>query len=245
MNDVQVPIDMVTDLLLPQALRAELCITGVQVSGDHELLRFRIDPGSAFQRRGYVRNTDGARFVVGVSERYLPDGPRTEVCGCSGVPAGDVPDQLRTLSGWAYTWDGERDHWYDARPRLTPAWAGSRRSAGGRSVETAVQDIAERAHREHVTHYVYLTPGRLHYANNPPGPDIAFFSVTLRGDWSLHEGRATYPLEQPPDASAVVGLRIGAVRLARTDLRPAEAPVIPLRRAKSAGAKVAASRMHL
>lgn len=248
MDVVRIPIDMVTDLLLPPVLRAELCVAGVQVSGDHELLRFRIDPGGAFQRRGYVRNSGGARFVVGVSERYLPDGPRTEVCGSSGVPAGDVPDQLRAASGWAYTWDGERDHWYDARPRLTPPWTGSRRNTSTRSVALAVENVAERARREHVTHYLHAAPGRLLYGNNPPGLETAFFSVTLRGDWSLHEGRNTYPLEHPPDASSVARLTTGAARLARADRAaelPAEAAVIPFRAVQAAKPRRAVSRRPL
>lgn len=248
MDEVRVPIDMVADLLLPAALRAELCITVVQISGDHELLRFRIDPGGAFERRGYVRNTGGARFVTGVSERYLPDGPRTEVCGSSGVPAGDVPDQLRAASGWAYTWDGERDHWYDARPRLTPPWTGSRRNTGIRSVTLAVEAVAERAQREHVTHYLHAAPGRLLYGNNPPGPETAFFSVTLRGDWSLHEDRKTYPLWQPPDGGSVARLTAGAVQLARADRGtelPAEAAVIPFRAAQAARPRATVSRRHL
>ncbi|MBV9444644.1 MAG: hypothetical protein JO345_01910 [Streptosporangiaceae bacterium] len=43
-----------------------------------------------------------------------------------------------------------------------------------------------------------MLPSRFAYANNSPG-DGAFFSVTARGDWSLHHGRETYPLELAPD----------------------------------------------
>jgi hypothetical protein len=195
--DDQLPIDMVSDILLPRDLRSELCIAGAFLENEPGLLTFRIDPGGAFQRRGYVRNIEGARFLVGLSERYLPDGPRVRVCGSDGIPAGDVPDQLRAASGWAYSWDAERDHWFDARPRLTPVWSGSRLD-----VMAATMAAAGRAKAEHLTHYLYAQRGKFVYANNPPR-EGAFFSVTLRGHWALHVGRATYPVESAPRCQRV------------------------------------------
>jgi hypothetical protein len=252
MTDERAPIDPLTDTLLPRSLRTELCIASVMISGDHELLRFRLDPGSAFQRRGYVRSTDGTRFLVGISERYLPDGPRAEVCGSTGIPAADVPDQLRTASGWAHTWDRERDHWYDARPRLTPAWKGSRRDIGRRSAELAAETAAERAWQYNITHYLHAEPGRFWYGSNPPGPQTAFYSVTLHGDWSLHQDRRTYPLANAPDATSFAGLAghvgAGPARLAREDRTgrvPGEAAVLPFRgRPATPGQPAASSRRH-
>jgi hypothetical protein len=192
MND-QMPIDV----LLPRDLRTELCITGLTVESDPSLLTFRIDPGNAFQRRAYVRNMGSGRFVVGISERYLPDGPRVTVCDSSGIPAGYVAEQLRASSGCAYTWDAERDHWLDARPRLTPAWSGSRRD-----VTSAAVAAAQRVWEEKVTHYLYARQGRFVYANNPPR-DGAFFSVNVRGLWARHDGPVTYPIENAPGTSAI------------------------------------------
>jgi hypothetical protein len=185
------------DTLLPSDLRTELCITGLTVESDPSLLTFRIDPGNAFQRRAYVRDMEGGRFVVGISERYLPDGPRVTVCDSSGIPAGYVAEQLRASSGCAYTWDAERDHWLDARPRLTPAWSGSRRD-----VTSAAVAAAQRVWKEKVTHYLYAHQGRFVYANNPPR-EGAFFSVNVRGLWAMHDGRVTYPMENAPGTSAI------------------------------------------
>lgn len=240
--DDHIPIDMVSDLLLPTDLRGELCITNITIDHAQRLITFRIDPGNAFARRGYVRNIDGARFLVGVSERYLPDDPRRHVCGSDGIPAADVPDQLRAASGWAYTWDAERDHWLDARTPHTPAWSGTQRK-----ITSAAMAAAERARREHLTHYLYPLPGRFGYANNPPS-DGAFFSVTARGDWSLHHGQDTYPLETAPDASSIENLarsRAAPARLARADRGAGPAVVLPFRpAAKTAQPQVTSRGRH-
>jgi hypothetical protein len=227
--DDQMPIDMVSDLLLPRDLRIELCITGAFLENAPGLLTFRIDPGGAFQRRGYVRNIEGGRFLVGLSERYLPDGPRVRVCGSDGIPVDDVPDQLRAASGWAYSWDAERDHWLDARPRVTPAWSGSRRDA-----ISVTMAATERARAEHLTHFLYAQREKFVYANNPPR-EGAFFSITLRGHWALHVGRVTYPLESAPDASAFANIpatqrRPTPAMLARADHAAQGAVVVQFRK---------------
>jgi hypothetical protein len=225
-ND-QVPISLVCEDLLPRDLRAELCIAGIAVDGGQQLVRFRIDPGGAFQRGGFVRSESGARFLVGVTERYLPDGPRQRVGGSDGVPAGDVPDQLRAASGWAYTWDRDRDHWRDARPAQSPPWAGS-----SRDIIWAARAAEDRARHQHITHYVYLRSGKFAYGNNPP-LDGTFFSVTKIGDWSLHQGRETYPLDTAPDTGSAVSLtsqrQAGPARLARLDQTATEGLVLPFR----------------
>jgi hypothetical protein len=51
MDDDQIPIGIITEELLPDDLRTELCIARVTIADNHKLLRFRIDPGSAFERR--------------------------------------------------------------------------------------------------------------------------------------------------------------------------------------------------
>jgi len=233
----QVPIAMITGLLLPADLRTELCITGITTDGDQQLLRFRIDPGNAYQRRGYVRNIEGAQFNIGVAERYLPDGPRRYLCGSDGIPAGDVPDQLRAASGWAYTWDADRDHWLDARPRHTPAWSGRRRD-----ITSAAEAAAQRARAEHLTHYLYPRAGRFVYATNPPA-EGAFFSVTLRGDWSAHHGRETYPLETAPDDTASATRNTASpVKLAQADQAAGESVVLPFFRREETVKPQATSR---
>lgn len=230
MDDDQVPIGMLADVLLPDGLCAELGVASI-LAEDDCLLTFRIDPGNAFARRAYIRNAEGTKFLVGVSERYLPNDPRRHVCGCDGIPAGDVPDQLRVVSGWAYNWDAEREHWQDARPQRTPSWTGSRRKL----VEAAAS-ATERARRERTAYFLHERPGRIVYGNNPPAQGV-FYSVTVRGYWSLHQGRETYPLEGPPDATTVttsqgkiaVRRKMSPARLALAHQPTEPALVIPFR----------------
>jgi hypothetical protein len=204
---------LICEDLLPRDLRTELCVAGIAVDDGQQLVRFRIDPGSAYQRRGFVRNEPGVGFLVGVTERYLPDGPCLRVGGSDGVPAGDVPDQLRAASGWAYTRDRDREHWRDALGVQRPPWSGR-----SRDITWAARAAEDRARHQHLTHYLYLRAGKFAYGNNPPR-DGAFFSVTKVGDWSLHQGRATYPLDDAPDTGLAVNLtgQSGPVRLARAD----------------------------
>jgi hypothetical protein len=196
--DDQIPADLVTDLLLPDDLRAELCIATVTIADSHRLLRFRIDPGNAFERHGYLRTFDGTRFLIGIAERYLPSDKNTHVCGSDGIPASDIPGQLRTLSGWAYTWDTNREPWRFAYRRRIPAW-----SAQHKVITTATFAAGQCASQEHVTYYLCGRPGEYTYSNHPPGTATPFYSITPLGDWSLHDGTATYPMAAAPDASSV------------------------------------------
>ncbi|HXL87659.1 MAG TPA: hypothetical protein VN969_01535 [Streptosporangiaceae bacterium] len=224
MDDDQIPIGIITEELLPDDLRTELCIARITIADNHKLLKFRIDPGSAFERRAYLRAVDGARFLIGLSERYLPDDKLTHVCGSDGVPAADIPDQLCCLSAWAYASDADRDHWQDAFARREPTWTKYQK------LITQATFMAEtRAGMERVTHFLDGSPGRYRYGNNPPGPETAFFSVTPLGDWAHHDGTATYPLAAAPEATTIATLPgRTATRLARSDYAAAEPVVVPL-----------------
>jgi hypothetical protein len=133
--------------------------------------------------------------------------------------------------GWAYTWDADRDHWLDACARRTPAWSGSRRD-----IVSATAAAADRAREQRFTHFLYPRSGRFVYASNPPR-EGTFFSVTVRGDWSLHQGRKTYPQETAPDASSIAKLpghtversQASPARLAQADRSPDVAAILPFR----------------
>jgi hypothetical protein len=226
MDNDQLPLDVITDELLPGDLRTELCIARVTIADHHKLLRFRIDPGSAFERRGHLRTLDGTRFLIGLSERYLPDDKPAHLCGSDGVPAADIPDQLRCLSGWAYTYDADRQHWQDASPRRESTWTSYQK------LITQATFMAEtRASIQRVTHFVDGSPGRFRYRDNPPDPGSAFFSVTPLGDWALHDGTATYPLAAAPDATTITAMPgCTAARLARADHAAARPVVVPFSR---------------
>jgi hypothetical protein len=223
MDDDQIPIGIITEELLPDDLRTELCIARVTIADNHKLLRFRIDPGSAFERRAYLRTVDNGRFLIGFGERYLPDDKLTHVCGSDGVPAADIPDQLRCLSAWAYASDAGRSHWQDALARREPGWTKYQK------LITQATFMAEtRASMDRVTHFLDGSPGQYRYGNNPPEPGTAFFSVTPLGDWAHHDGTATYPLAAAPEAAMVATLPgQTAARLARSD-RAVKPVVVPL-----------------
>jgi hypothetical protein len=209
---------MIRDLLLPESLRTELGVTGLTITSRHSLT-CRIDPGNAFERRASIRNIIDTAFAVLVSERYCPDDPIGYLCGSNQVPAAEVSFQLQAASGWACIFDEDREHWYDARPRRSPAWSTSLRAGKLASAAEAVQGAAERTRRLHVTHFLYAEPGALVYGNNPPSPGTDFYSVTRGGDWSLHQGVATYPQEEAPDARSLA--RLPGRSTARSQLHPA------------------------
>jgi hypothetical protein len=236
MENNQIPIGTITDELLPGDLQTELCIARVMIADNHKLLRFRIDPGAAFERRGYLRTIDGTRFLIGLSERYLPDDKPAHVCGSDGVPATDIPDQLRCLSAWAYASDAGREHWIFARPSREPAWTRYQK------LITQATFMAEtRAGIQRVTHFVDGSPGRYRYRDNPPDPGSAFFSVTPLGDWSLHDDAATYPLAAAPNASTLATMPgHTAAKLARADQAAVRPVVVPFSR-RDQTAKTAAT----
>jgi hypothetical protein len=226
MDNGQIPPDIITDELLPGDLRSELCIPRITIADNHKLLRFRIDPGSAFQRHAYLRTIDGTRYLIGLNERYLPDDKPAHVCGSDGVPAADIPDQLRALSGWAYAHDADREHWQDARPCREPSWASYQK------LITQATFMAEtRAGIQRLTHFVDGRPGKYKYADNPPEPGSVFFSVTPLGDWALHDGTATYPLAAVPDASTITTMPGRSVAgLAGSDNVRAGSVIVPFSR---------------
>jgi hypothetical protein len=251
MTDDRVPIEMIWDLLLPEALRAELGVTGVTITS-RDSLTCRIDPGNAFERRASIRNIIDTAFAVLVSERYRPDDPIGYLCGSNQVPAAEVSFQLQAASGWACTFDEDRAHWYDARKHRSPTWSTSLRADKLASVSEAAAGAAERARRLHVTHFMYSEPGALVYGNNPPPPGTDFYSVTRDGNWSLHQGVATYPQEDAPDARSFARLTVRSTarsqvhpaRLARAD-RGAGGQVIAFRpRTGSPASRAAAPGRH-
>jgi hypothetical protein len=226
MDNGQIPLDIITDELLPGDLRTELCVARITIADNHKLLRFRIDPGSAFERRGYLRIVDGTKFLIGLSERYVPDDKPAHVCGSDGVPAADIPDQLRCLSGWAYARDADREHWQDAMARREPGWTRYQKL-----INQATFMAETRAGVERVTHFVGSSPSGYRYGDNPPDPGSVFFSVTPLGDWALHDGAVTYPLAAAPDATTIATMPgRSATRLARADQASTGPVVLPFSR---------------
>lgn len=205
-------------VILPADLSSELCIANIAGAGSR-LLLFRIDPGDAYERRAFIRCGPDNRFHLGIREMYLPDDLYRNVCGSDGIPAGDIPDQLRTLSGWAYTLATGRPHWTRARRTVRPVRSGSQWATAPRAASLATEAAADCARQANSTHFLHLAPGRYRYANNPPDR-AEFYSVTPLGLWSQHEGNATYPLNAAPGETAF--LNPGQQRLTRTAAQVAD-----------------------
>jgi hypothetical protein len=204
MND-PVPIGQLHDLLLPGELRLELCIVGVSVSEDGKALRFRLDPGRAYARHGYIRGVDGG-FTIGLLQRYLPGDNPDEITGVHGVVFRDVPDEVRAASARAYDLTRDRPHWRETCPEQTPEW--TKRQPGLTPADTirAAETAQERARDTYQASYVTVTPDGLICSNNPPSVK-SFLSVTPPGPWSLHTGPHTYPIDGTPDASAFFSMQ--------------------------------------
>lgn len=188
-------------VILPADLSSELCIANLTSAAGNRLLQFRIDPGDAFERRAFIRYGLDGRFHLGIREMYLPDDLYRNVCGSDGIPASDIPDQLRTLSGYAYTLSAGRPHWTQARRVVKPVRSGGQWAAAPRAADLATEAAAYYAQQSNTTYYLHLAPGRYRYANNPPDR-AEFCSVTPLGLWSQHEGTATYPLDAAPAEAA-------------------------------------------
>lgn len=205
MSDDPTPIGQLHDLLLPGDLRIELCIVGVTLNEGGKVLRFRLDPGRAYARNGYIRDLAGS-FTIGIHQRYLPGDKPAELTGAHGIPLGDVSDELRAASARAYDLTHDKPHWREACPEQSPAWTqhqpGLTLAATTRAAETA----QAHARDTYQASYVTVTPDSLTCTNNPPSAK-SFLSVTPPGLWSLHIGPHTYPIDGTPNASAFFSLQ--------------------------------------
>lgn len=184
------------EILIPAPLRAELHMAGGRFWSDDRYLRFRADPGRAFELHGFVLDAGDGRYHAGFSQRYQPDGQPTCVTAGTGLTADTIPDHLRhgvahakhlvaSRPGWHRTWK-QTSEWLIAWPLTVP------------DVAVHVKDtIAGRAHDTRATHFAYHDGDRIVCSANPPQTGL-FFSVTPHGRWSAHEGPDTFPLECAP-----------------------------------------------
>lgn len=208
----RIPIGLPDDLLLPAEVRIELCITGLTVKDDGRLLRFRLDPGRAFERHAFIRDAGHSWYSITIRERYRPGDRPAEVSGAFGMIAAEVPDELRGAAGRAHSRTAALPHWREAFEPVTPAAVAMWRDKTGLGAELLTSEAIRRARQAGITLFVYSRVDRYECANNPPPGETAFFSVTPQGDWSVHRGTDTYPMELRPNSAHYANLTSGTAR---------------------------------
>jgi hypothetical protein len=193
-------ISVISPLLLPAPLVSELRIASVRADRSGQLLMFRLDPGEAFEQRCRI-GLDGDRFRIGIGERYLPRHDLRPMGAIDDVPASEVTAAVRRLADYVHMRAETRTHWWFAVQTEAPFHV-ARDDDPARAASAA----AGYAAGDQTPYYLYQGPDGYFRANNPPGFGTGFFSVTAAGEWALHRGEDTYPLDSAPSAACFTAL---------------------------------------
>ena len=221
MNDLIT--DIATAVLTPEA-HTEFSIVSV-VTESPEEVRFRLDPGVAFEREGLItRGPDGSVRLT-ISQRYRPDEYPSPIA--SAPLTGPFPGDLQSSVTHA-NWRERRPHWRETF-RRDPNWTRVKTATTPSTIREGMRTVTEAAREENIAHFLWRAgEGKLAYGNNPPRSGVVF-SVNPRGEWSFHAGPVTRPLDTPPDLSALTAERAEhawAVRLPAQDLGTGTAAAI-------------------
>jgi hypothetical protein len=192
--------------LLPRDLCAELCIADVTVQDHGRALRFRLDPGRAFERSGSIEDAGGEWYNVGIRERYRPGDRLSYISGSSGMSAVEVPDELRGAAGRAYSRTAALPHWRDAFSVAVPKSVGMWQDTTPQGIAVMTRDIAELARADGCVLFVYTGKDCFECATYPPVGVESFLSVTRQGYWSIHCRADTYPVDGWPGAAECASL---------------------------------------
>lgn len=179
--------------LLPTDLRAELRIASIHQVADQ--LRFRLNPGHAFELLGWIFRWEDGKYWAGTGQRYQPNVPMTTVAAGTGLTADRFPKWLRAAIRHASVLGADEPAWQRARQPV-PAWEVSWSASLRDATALAVRVAAKRAGATRRVHFVYRDQQRIVCSVNPPRHG-RFFSVS-RGHWSAHQGLHTIPLERSP-----------------------------------------------
>lgn len=224
MND---PIpDFARNLFTPEA-RREFSIAGIAAESADEV-RFRLDPGPAFERTGRIIRTPSDGTILRLLQRYRPD---REMTVAAGAPlGGSLSDGLRSVIRLV-NWPTRRPHWRVAYPLREPRWVRVRTVTRTGIISEAFRAVTEAARKDSTAHFLWRAGDKkIAYGNNPPR-DAVMFSVNPLGQWAFHAGRDTRPLETAPDLTTLAtepdraarAAAVAAARLAAQDLLRTEA----------------------
>jgi hypothetical protein len=201
--------------LLPASLRTELRMAGGWSWSDDCCLKFRLDPGRAFELQGFIRLADWDRYHGSLSQRYRADGQLIHVVQLTGMTPGSVPERLSDAVVHARRLAARWPGWCLAT-RRAPAWSVAWPWRIPDAALHANETAAGRAHDTRAPHFTYRDGERVVCDANPPVSGL-FFSVTSCGDWSGHEGPETIPFERSPGAALYDISDPGPARLAASD----------------------------
>jgi hypothetical protein len=190
--------DLASRVLTPR-LQAELGITTGTIWPQGQYLRFRLDPGHLFERRGSVCDHLGGSYTVVIAQRYQPSQPLADAVRATVPSAAELPGALRTALAFASGREGYTPHWLDRYTVQLPRWSHTYLAPQSGAAATMTIDMAESTG---AVHYLYALSGQLTSTNNAPGIG-RFFSVTPDGDWSMHQGAQTMPLATVPSAATL------------------------------------------
>lgn len=194
--------------------RLEFSIASVTRESPDEI-RFRLDPGPAFERTGRILRDPSGEVILRLFQRYRPDG---EMVLAAGAPlTGSLTSGLRSVIRQV-NWPERRPCWRDAYRIQEPRWVRVKTVTSSGIIPEAFRAVTGAAREKNIAHYLWRAgAAKIAYGNNPSHAGVVF-SVNPFGQWALHAGPETRPLETPPDLTALAEEPYTAARLAAEDL---------------------------
>lgn len=205
------PLEDLATQLFTREMRDEFSIVRAK-SEVSDLIRFRVDPGPAFERYGYIGQRTFGPASLDLFQRYRPDDLEDLV----HIPlTGCIADDLRAAVG-DMDWGEPRPHWREAyRPR--DPWGQRMLLTPGSDVSRPLRAVTEAARTGGTACFLWYEPDRICWGNEAMGASVVL-SVNPAGEWAMHVGRETRLLTQEPDLSGIVPARGTAPHLAALDL---------------------------
>lgn len=176
-------------------------------------IRFRLDPGDAFERYGYVRPGTSGDARLELFQRYQPD---SDLAWLGHRDIGrSVTWDLRSLVNQANSQE-TRPHWRrDYRP-AEPEWTRVIPVTARSDAADAPKAVTGHARSTGVAHFLWHSPEGLVCGNGALGSSVVL-SVNPLGEWALHHGPDTLPFKGEPDLTGLVPEPRTAARLAALD----------------------------
>jgi hypothetical protein len=198
------------------AVRKEMMIATVTVE-DLDTVQFRFSPGAVFERAARIHRQWPEKPYIDLWQQYQPG---ESMRWLTGKPFGSSPGQLlMDLRGFCGLGDRRepRPHWREtaaSRPPEFEHWipaAGPRALGDARNLATACAADTGQA-------YFLWPSGENFVCASAPPPGGTVCSVNPYGEWSVHIGSRTVPVETPPEKMLRPQVPHDAVRLAAQDL---------------------------
>jgi hypothetical protein len=194
------PVTALTAALFPDWLAETARIASVRAASA-DTVRFRVDPGRAFERYAELERhpgSGGELFTLTVSQRFRPSEDLHPVVS-GEVHRDQAAEALWRAVSHADLLVPNYEYWRAGWPLQRPLWSAQAdaRQPGAARVMEALATV--RARETGRPHFLSRMGHRVHCNVNAPYHG-EFYSVNRAGEWSLHYHPVTYPLESPPTA---------------------------------------------